>query len=231
MFRLVTFVDKFREGQTKGWTDAQAAHFADSAVRTRHGATGIPDLPAIMRDGEMMKLATTFYSYQNAMYNWQRQTVGNVKRGEWDKAIANVYGSVVISALFGAALFNEYKKDDSWGKILAKAGPIQLMSTIPFIREVSGMLVEGHPSRTPWASMISAAGSAIGDVAKYSQGKRVEKPISHATNVIGLGTGLPLAQIGRTSQFIYDVNTGKQRPRGFMQYTRGIIYGEAVKKK
>lgn len=230
-FRMSTFIEQYNRAKAEGRTDFEASQIADSFVRERHGAASIVDLPAMMESGEGMKMLTTFYGYFNTMYNWQRQLPGNVRRREAKKFMVNGLGSVVVGAAFGAALFNDAKEGDSWWKIMGKALLLQPLQTIPLVRDVASFAFEGYPSRTPFASLISAAGSIFTDAKKLSRGESPEKLIQHTANIIGLITRLPLAQIGRTAQFGYDVNTSKQRPRNIGEWARGIIYGEARLKK
>lgn len=231
-FRIVTFVDEYKKSIAKGMNDADASAFADQQVRLRHGATGIPDLPAAMRGSEGMKMATMFYGFFNAMYNWQRRAKGDVKAGDYKQALNTLYGAVVIPAIFGALLFNKPDKDDridkplSWGKQAGKAVGLQVVGTIPFARDLGTMVVEGIRPTTPIGSMFQAMANAITDVKNAAKGKRVQKPITHTANVVGLTTGLPLGQVGRTGQFASDVATGRQRPKNFFEWYRGIINGE-----
>ncbi len=230
-FRIITFVNEYNKALAKGMSEGDASVLADSYVRERHGSTGLPDMPAIMRSSEGMKIATMFYGYFSAMYNWQRQIPGNVKRGEWKDGMANIWGAVVVPAAFGAVLFNQSKEGDSWGKHIAKALVLQPLSTLVFIRDFANWAIEGNPSRTPLATLMAGIGSAVSDVKNAAEGKRVKKPIQHAGNVIGLSTGLPMAQISRTAQFGADVSKGEQRPRNIIEWVRGVITGEARLKK
>lgn len=238
-FRVSTFVDQYYKALGRGKTEQEAALIADSFVRERHGAASVVDLPAVMQSNEGVKMLTMFYGYFNTMYNWQRQLLGNVRRGEAKNFMVNGLGSVVVGAAFGAVLFNQRKEDDSWFKIIAKAMLLQPLGTIPIVRESASFFSEGFQPRTPFASLLGAAGSILTDAKKVWKGERLEKPITHAANVVGLSTGLPLAQIGRTAQFVSDVSTGRQRLTPFHQapaknigeWARGIITGEAKLKR
>jgi hypothetical protein len=226
-FRISTFVDQYRKALGRGKTETEAALIADSFVRERHGAASVVDLPAIMQSNEGLKMLTMFYGYFNTMYNWQRQLPGNVRRGEAKEFSVNGLGSVVVGAAFGATLFNQRKQDDSWFKIIAKAMLLQPLSTIPVVNTAASYAFEGFSPRTPFASLLGAAGSIITDTKKLWKGERLEKPITHVGNVVGLSTGLPLAQVSRTTQFGVDVARGRQRPRNIGDWARGIITGEA----
>lgn len=232
-FRISTFVDQYRKALGRGKTEQEAALIADSAVRERHGAASVVDLPSVMQSNEGMKMLTMFYGYFNTMYNWQRQLPGNVRRGEGKNFAVNGLGSVIVGAAFGAALFNNRKQDDSWFKIIAKALLLQPLSTIPVLNTAAAYVAEGYAPRTPIASLLGAAGSIYTDVKKYAKGDRLKtmKPVQHTANVVGLSTGLPLAQLGRTGQFATDVATGQQRPKNITEWARGIITGEAKLKR
>ena len=230
-FRVATFVDQYYKALGRGFPDAQAAKIADSYVRERHGAASVVDLPAVMQSTESMKMLTMFYGYFNTMYNWQRQMVGNARRGEVEKFMVNGLGSVVVGAAFGATLFNQRSKDDSWFKIIGKAMLMQPLATIPIVNLATNYAFEGYAPRIPFASMLTTAGNIISDSKKWWKGQRVEKPITHGANVVGLTTGLPLAQAGRTAQFASDVAQRRQAPRNIGEWARGIITGEAKLKK
>lgn len=230
-FRMVTFYDKFHEAKAAGRSDAEAKTIADSFVRERHGAASVVDLPAVMSASETWKSLTMFYSYFNMTQNWQRQIPGNIKRGEWGKATVNFYGSVLVSAAFGALLFNQAKEGDSWFKIIGKALALQPLMGIPLLGPAANWWFEGFQPRTPHEGIVNAAFDVIKDVEKMYNRKPIKHPVRHLANMVGMTTGLPLAQIGRTGEFLHDVYTGEQRPRDFTDWARGIISGEARLKK
>lgn len=230
-FRIVTFVDLYKKSIAKGMSEADAISYADSEVRLRHGSTGIPDLPAVMRGSEGMKMATTFYGFFNAMYNGQRQLRGNVKRGEWTEGINNLYTYVLIPAIFGAVLFNRPRKDEGFGETAGKALGLQLLGTIPFARDLGSAYFESIRPSTPIGTILSAVTTAANDAGKIFKNKRVEKPIKHGADLAGLTLGLPLGQVGKTGQFIYDVNKRKQHPKNIWDYTRGVIHGDMKLKR
>lgn len=230
-FRMATFVDEFNAQKAKGRTDTEAAALADSRVREQHGAASVVDLPAMMQSNEGMKMLTMFYGYFNTMYNWQRQLPGHLRRGEWKDAMTNAAGSIGVGAAFGALLFNGRKEDDSWGKIVGKALLLQPLSTIPILNVAANFAFEGFAPRMPFASVLTSFASIYSDAKKYLKGEEIKKPITHGANVVGLSTGLPLAQLGRSTQFGVDVARGKQNPRNIAEWMRGIITGEARLKK
>lgn len=230
-FRIITFVNEYKQALARGLSDGDAAAHADSLVRERHGASGLPDMPAIMRGSESMKMATMFYGYFSAMYNWQRQMPQQARAGDFKKLTATMWGSVLIPSAFGALMFNNSREGDSWWKHIGKALVLQPLSTVVLLRDFANFFLEGNPARSPLSTLASALSSAKTDLGNYMSHKPVKKPIQHAGNVIGLATGLPLAQISRTAQFAVDVKTGQQRPRNIIEWARGLVGGEARLKK
>lgn len=223
-FRIITFVDEYQKALARGVPDADAAAIADTAVRERHGATGIPDLPAVMRANEGMKAMTMFYGFFNAMYNWQRQIPGAIRDQDMKRLMGAVYGSILIPALFGALLFNKAEEDESWFKRIGKALILQPIQTIPFVRDAAA-IYEGFPIRSPLVAAYDAIARAGRDAVKVIQGKKVEKPIKSAADALGMTLGLPLGQPGRTGQFLYDVNQRKEKPKNIFDWMNGLIHG------
>jgi hypothetical protein len=230
-FRIATFVEAYKDAMARGLPEGEAISIADSLVRERHGAAGLPDLPKIMRSTEAMKTMTMFYGYFSTMYNWQRQIPGQAKRGEYGKVMETLYGSVLLPAAFGALLFNQAKAEDSWFKTIAKALAIQPLSTLPLVRDAGSFMFEGFAPRSPFGSLLQASGAVYKDIVRKLEGKKIAKPIQHVGSAIGLTAGLPLGQVSRTGQFFSDYFEGKQKPRNFGEWFRGVVTGEARLKK
>jgi hypothetical protein len=230
-FRIATFVEAYKDAKARGLSEGEAVSIADSLVRERHGAAGLPDLPKIMRSNEAMKTMTMFYGYFSTMYNWQRQIPGQIRRGEFEKVMGTVYGSVLLPAAFGALLFNQVKEQDSWFKVIAKAIALQPLSTLPYARDAANWAFEGFSPRSPFGSLLQSFQSVYRDIVNHFAGKKVAKPIQHTGTMLGLAVGLPLGQVSRTGQFFADYFQGKQKPRNFYEWFRGIVHGEARLKK
>ncbi len=226
-FRTSTFTERYWDARARGLDHADAVEIADSIVRERHGASGLPDLPAIMRGSETRKLITLFYGFGNATYNWQRQIPGGIRRGDWATTMAAAWGAVLVPSAFGIAFYNSRKEDDGVWKIMAKGLALQLGQTVAHARDFVNYFLEDQSPKSPVASAAQVLKAAVLDAWKYTQGKGANKPIQHVANLIGIFRGLPLGQVGKTAQFGADVSSGKQQPRNILEYIRGIIHGEA----
>jgi len=232
-FRAATFWNEFQKAKGAGKATEDAIKIADSYVREQHGTASIADASAMMNpNSEAMKMLTVFQGYFNMQYNWQRQIPGNLRRGEYKRAMEAFAGTYGVNIALGAALFNQAKEDDSWFKIIAKSIVMTPFQMIPVGNSAASFFVEGYNPRVPFASLMTAMQGAMSDAKNAYQGKQVKKPITHMANVTGLATGMPLAQAGRTGQFLYDTHVrGTQRPRNIIEYIRGLETGEARLKK
>jgi len=227
--RMITFYDEFAAAKGRGLSDYDASVVADSAIRERHGAQSVVDLPSIMDSNEAMKAFTVFSGWFNAQLNWQMQGVNAAKRGEWGKAAKALYGTLLVPTALSAALFTRQKEQDSWWtvmmKSLASATPL---ASVVIARDAYSSLVEGLSTRSPWGAYLQAVGAAATDARNAWQGKPLKKPIQHAATAAGMTLGIPGSmQLGRWGQAAYDVSTGKQRPKDFIEWMRIVKTGEA----
>jgi hypothetical protein len=244
-FRITTFLDTYKKAIAAGETEDDARALGDSAVRTHHGAHGLPDLPAIMRSSEAAKVFTMFYGYFSTMHNWRRQMPDAVRRRDWDTMMTVAWGTTLLPALFSMALYNKYDGDDEdgpyfrWVRNFVKAVGLESAGGIPGIREAANYWLEWQEPKTALEGLVKAVAITGRDIKRFAEGKDVKAPIQHTMNTIGLATGLPLGQVGRTIQGIRDVQTGAQDmpgqtgsiPRNIWQWFNLITHGRAEEKK
>ncbi len=226
-FRVATFATKFKEKLAEGYDREEASNIADMYVRQRHGSSGLPDLPAIMRGSEPMKMLTMFYGWFNTMYNWQRTVPGHARRGEYKDMMGAIWGSVIVGSLFGMLLFNKRYEDEPIWETFSKAIVLQEAGNLVIGRDMANLMIEGRRPSTPLGSIMEMIKQLTTDGYRIYMGKQAKKPIQHAANVAGMMRGLPGAQIGRTAQFLHDVREGKQDPGDFFGWMRGIISGDS----
>lgn len=209
-----------------------AATIADSKVRTRHGSQTMADLPTLMASNEGYKFLTMFYGYFNTLYNWSREIPTHVKQKNLGEVGTAAWGAIIIPAAIGALMFNKAKEDEPWWKTTAKAFTLGLAQGLPVAREVANYAWEGFKPTTPIATAIAGVGDIGKDIYKLTQSKKADNIIRHGTTVAGSAFGVPgTLQMGKTGQFMYDYARGKQRPKDFWEWWRGIRTGEAKLKK
>lgn len=232
-FRMNTFYGKFMEEKAKGRTDYEASALADSIVRERHGVAHVGDLPALMANkNEFVKLSTLFMGYFTSQRNWLRQVPEQARQREYSAMAKTLWGTVAVATLFNAALFQRQKRDEGMFSFLSKSLLSVPMQMVPLLRDGWGYYSEGYKSSTPLQSLAISVGQLGKDGWNITKGKKVKDPVKHAFDVLGTGVGLPGAtQMGRTLDFLNDVNRGQQRPRDLIEWMRGAATGESLLKK
>lgn len=242
--RKLTFYEKFMEAKAKGMSDTDAASLGDSAIRERHGATGVGDLPSMMaKQNEFARLSTLFMGYFTMQRNWMRQlphqareAVGGetpeIRSMNAGKFAETFWGTIGIAAMFNTLLFTKQKEDEPVFKWLARALITVPTAMVPGVREGMSLLLEGRGGTSPIAGVMDAVYKAGKDGYDAYGGKTVKKPVAHAANVAGLALGVPGSlQVGRTAGGLYDVARGTQRPRDITEWFRLVLTGEAKKRK
>lgn len=227
-FRMMTFVDEYRKAIRSGMNENEAVSIADSYVREQHGSAHIGDLPSIMASNEGMKIFTMFYGYFNTMYNWQRRIPGDLRRGDYRRAMQAAYGVFGLSAAINAMVEPRHK-DESWPHFLARAFSMNTLALVPFVRDIAGLAFEGYEPKSPLFGVTKAWWQLGKDGKKFMVEKRPpEKMLSHGIRAVGTTFGVPgSVQGAKTGQFFRDVSVGAQRPRDFPEWVRGVLYGEA----
>lgn len=224
-FRIVTFNDFYKKGLADGLSEADAAAVADYHVRERHGATSIVDLPALFRGSEIWKLVTLFGGFFSTYHNWQRQIPQQYRNREISKMMTTVWGAILVPGLINALIFMDKKEDESYWKVLAKGLAAQPFLSMVGAREIATYFTEGHTPRTPLSAMYQAFDGTIRLAAKAWKGEETNREVRVIMNLIGLGRGVPLNQIGLSGQYIYDVQQGRIKPNSIADWMSGIIWG------
>jgi len=136
---------------------------------------------------------------------------------------------VIVSLVEQAVdpLPDEKRKDwigsaEHWAKILAR-GPT---SMIPGVRDLVNGALEG---REPSGGLI---GSLYTDITKpLEESGKVSNPgrtIRHWNAAFGALTGLSYEQAGKVGQYIYNVQSGRERPKTPYDWYLGVRHGTQV---
>lgn len=242
-FASVGWLAEYKRQIAAGKSHEDAVYAGDQVVRTQHGAAGIADMPAIMRGGEATKFITMFYGYFNMLYNQTRSAVKSLQAGVTDIRTGDLAGArrdfaraftlslsyMVIPSIFGYLFFNDGDEKETWGEAGAKSLLMTMAQQVPLVREAATLAMQGYAPRMPVAGMLQSGDKLVKDVLSYTG--LSDRPVSdtwlkNAFMAGGYMFGLPLAQPGRTAQFIWDINHGKQHPHSFAEYANGIIFGK-----
>jgi hypothetical protein len=217
--------DKARSGGVVGIEaiDEEAAvRHADSIVRQTQSA-GLPqDLPALMRDNQIMKLMTMFFSYFSVLYNWTAyDQVMNLRKGRLPPHvfIGNLALIFIISPLIAEFLGGRFfPRDDEteeernqrlmWTLIRYPA------MTLPFVRNVAQ--VAGSAYDFTLSPTESAIGQIIDAGEDIAAGRTFESEATTKRFVTAIGYlyGLPTPQIWITLDYLFDKLEGEE-PEGF----------------
>jgi hypothetical protein len=212
----------FEDAYIRQGLDKQEAIFmADKAVRNAHGASGIIDLPAIQRGGDVMRLFTIAYSFFSHNYNRIGNTPREIRFAIQDfragqesearaKATAKMFRRIAgmglkvflyttVTAMAIDAVRERWRREDEtatdaiWRH--AATGTVQeLLGTIPFAREFAAPLTSGRidPLTAPYAQIMKTFAKIPPDL--YQDWVTKETRRSHIGDYItalGYGSGIP----------------------------------------
>ena len=252
---LPTWMGAYLKGMSKeadgglAMSEQDAIYFADKTVRNAHGGTGVKDQAAVQRGPEFFKLFSMFYTFWNHNVNrimdttrMAKELPATYREGDMSKFRGDL-GSVVMRTLvytFGVQIMhhmiNPPKEDageESWAKWAAKELAMAGTAGIPIVRDLAAHFISGKDySVTPAASMVDAVGRSGQDIWNASTGAKPvsDKWLKHSITTAGYVFGLPTGQAASASQFLWDVEQGKQRPEEVADWWRGLIHGDMKKR-
>jgi Large polyvalent protein associated domain 22 len=219
----------------QGIAESDAIYMADKAVRNAHGASGITDTAAIQRGNEIWKWSTMFMGYFVHNYSRNRDTsriaLGQTDMDNWGR-IATVSSRTLmylaIPAILHQALRGQSGKDENWVSWAASALLGQAGGGIPIVRDAIYGMESGRGASEPVDNMIDGMVAPAKDAMHLMEGKKVSPVwVKHAAEAPGWFAGLSTREIGRASQFMWDVHKGKEHPVGFLDWYRGLTTSHA----
>ncbi len=231
---IPTWIASYRKSLADGLEEKDAIFAADKTVRNAHGAQGQVDLAGVQRGPEYKKLFTMFYGFFNHMYNRERDIghrIATDEKVDMSMVLARTLSYIMVPALVEQAVSGHGHKDEGWGHWAARAITNQMASTIPFIRDLSGYLESGRAQETPMSRSIRAIGDQVKDVKNVATGQPVsDKWVKHAIETPGYVVGAPTGQLATSTQFLWDINNGKENPHDVADWLHGLMYGTAKAK-
>lgn len=232
-----------KDALANGKSLEDAIYIGEKAVRNAHGSHGAPDLSAIMRGNESQKLLTIAFGTFNHQYNRIR-TAGrlfgesgrDLLAGDAIKAFSKFSRASMISffyvGLMGAVeqigKNTPEDKKESWAGWAAKSVGAQLLSTIPMVREVAGLIHYGKATdSTPMGQIANTMAQTYRDYFNKNP-EKVHNGLRNAILTGGYLLGIPgTAQLGLTAQFLSDIEHHKQRADTPKEYLRGMAFGKS----
>lgn len=240
----------YEDAGKKGITGPDQVAYADSVVRLTQSYGATKDQAAVQRGNEFMKWGTMFYSYFNLLYNRLRSLghvpkVGAHKFAEiaWRSLVIMIIPAIAGELLVGRGPDNDdeekrhklyegmtgYKILPNEQRALWALRKIALYPTmsVPWLREVASSLDMGFESRTPLGALNAAIINAYNKVESAAAGNRktdamdVTKPVALTAGYL---LGLPAAQFNITSEYLWDIWQGDERPETFLEFVHNLAY-------
>ncbi|MDY7579350.1 hypothetical protein RGU70_13610 [Herbaspirillum sp. RTI4] len=226
-----------RQGGTgKPMTEAQAVSYANKIVREAHGSNVEAARSNIMTaPSEGLKLFTTLYGFMNNSYGQMADSINKFQTPGLGKPeiVARTLMAIIVPALWAGYLSEGGAKEgESWGAWAAKAITGEVAGMVPVVRDAysmaQGFSHAGVIGAESWMSTMVNAGK---DVVHAAQGKPANKPVSDIADAVGMGLHIPgLGQLGKSAQYVSDVQSGKQHPANAFEYAKGMVVGAPHKK-
>jgi hypothetical protein len=220
-----------------------AVQSANKLFRKWFGAFSPVNLPAVMRQSEVGKLATTlFYSYGSTMYQVQRDTIrlgrdafGRTHKGQSHgrtAAFSKMMGMsgmfIVLPAILGY-MYNPdiIEDDDSWATVAGKLLLGAVTNTAPIMRDIGAAAMGGSfRATTPAVQLYDQLSRGLkAALVLTTEGKLSANWLKELMTAGGILSGLPMQNPGRAAQFIWNQTTGHDTPHDFMDWVNGIMYG------
>ncbi len=143
-----TWLGAYHKAMDAKSTEEEAVRIADQTVIDTQGGGMVKDLANVQRGGPLLKMWTTFYSYFNALWNLNVETVKRTNfksptdmgRMMVDLLILNSLPVAIQYALVTAMRGGAGGDDEEWYKALAKQQMSYLLAQLVFVRELGGIM-------------------------------------------------------------------------------------------
>lgn len=236
-----TWIGAFDKALREGEEESEAIARADKAVRQSQGSGRPYDLAAVQApNNEWMKLFTLAYSYFNVQYNRQREAGRAAKLGDFNRAFTLSFWFLIASPLASALVSGDWPDAEdedgelaAWMKWFGRKTFFGFFAGVPVARDAAAVLDRKLAGQ--YASFggtpISRAGEGVlkvgNDIAAALDPDKEpsDRWLQHAIETPGYFLGLPTLQIGRSTQYLWDVLDGDQDPKNAVDLVKGAIKG------
>jgi hypothetical protein len=234
--RAVTVgVPKNMGGTGEPMTEEQAVAYASKVVREAHGSNITSARSMVINNSsEAVKMFTTLYGFMNNSYGQAADIADKLKTAGISnpQTLARGFMALIVPAIWAGYLTEGPPNDkDGWAHWIAKSIGVEVAGMVPFVRDAAAM-VEGysHAGQVGVESFLNTMVGAAKDVYHLATGQHVNAPIKDIANAAGMGLHIPgLGQLGGSAQYLADVATGKQHPKGPLDVAEGVALGRAPK--
>jgi GNAT superfamily N-acetyltransferase len=246
-------IEEAPAGMSEDEVKTYARRLADSAVRETQGSTLPEDISRIETGNAFVRMFTQFAGYFNMQANILGTEFAKVAQ---DTGLRKGAGRGLYILLFGffapawvaqaiALAFRGGPDDDDkdgsylddwiaqtfgWGTLRAGTAlvPVAGQTINALANSFNGKPYDDRISTSPAISMIESAVSVPADVYKLATGTGSKtKTVRDVASLISLTVGVPASAAARPAAYLTDVATGKARPTGPVDVTRGVVTGAA----
>jgi len=213
----------------------QAVRYANQVVREAHGSQIESARSNLMTNPhEGVKLFTTLYGFMNNTLGQATDMADAWRTGRMSHPViaARAMAALIVPALWAGVIQNGWPSKDDWGKWGSEALASEGAGMLPFGRDVYAFLAGyQHAGIVGVENWLQAVAQPAKDAAHAAEGKKVANPIAHAADAAGMGLHIPgLGQIGHSAQYLYNVHTGKERPKNAGELAEGVLLGHGQRK-
>lgn len=242
----------YAEAKDNGMSENEAVKLADSVVRTTQGTNLPEDISKFETGTQTELLFKTYVSYFNMLTNLTASRINEIHRSVGLRkgagelfylyaAVLAVPSAISMALRMGAAGIVDEDDDDFYvDDILANFFGYQLKTVaagVPFAGQfaVAGInrvmtknQLDDRLSLSPAISIAETMAGVPGAVAEQiiERGELSKKTVKDALTFMGVVSSLPIGVLGKPVGYIMDVESGKARPTGPIDFTRGLVTGK-----
>jgi hypothetical protein len=253
---VVTWIGAYDQSVSQGMDEKTAVREADAAVRTTQGSLNAEDVSRFEVGTPFFRVFSMFYSYFNNLAN-TLATEGyykairdmGLRKGAgramfvymFGFAIPAVMSEVIVRAMSG----KDWDEDDDDDVLDDFAGiffgsqfrtgtallPVVGTTAALVYNQFDDAVYNDRLSTSPAISSLESAvvGNAKTVQAIFDEDKDVspKRATRDFLSAVGLMTGIPTGQLGKTTGYLIDVSEGKAEPAGPVDAVRGAVTGKS----
>lgn len=238
-------------GMNQAALELYARRLADSSVRETQGSTLPEDISRIETGNAFVRMFTQFYGYFNMVANLNatelvkiseevglRKGAGRGLYVLFFGLLAPAWVAQAIALAFRGGPDDEDKDGAYWDDWMAQTFGWGTLRNLTAMVPVAGQVINaaantanGKPyddkiSTSPAISMLESAGKAPKSVYTAVTGQGGEgKAVRDVATLISMATGIPALGLAKPLIYGADVASGRTRPLGPADATRGVITG------
>lgn len=252
MVNTIVWQGAYNDAVEKKMSEVEAVRAADAAVRLTQGTNNPEDISRFETGTASYRLFTQFAGYFNMLANLNQTEIKKIARTVGLKKGAGklfylytmsfmlpaVLSEVLVQGMRGT-LGDDEDDDGHLDEILMMFfGSQAKLATamIPFAGTILNSAANrfndvAYDDRLSFSPVLSVLETSLGvpaAVYKMADKEEIKKQgVKDILQLIGIATQLPTGPIGKPVGYLMDVDSGKADPSGPVDFTRGLVTGQA----